>query len=378
MNDLNIVDLYNNSSNNKRKDFLKTHKTKVKIDHNYEKNIIDDSWLTIIEDNIGYIDNILRNPNRFIINEEEIVKVELARRITVDSIKHLSKNTSLIQDIDEKNGDVKPSKILNINKEESFNTYENRFIYTLIRNLITYIDIKKRSLNFGATTKNDKQLSYQGESKIGSEHVNISLTLNSSLQNNNQENDLEKRLSKLDFQIKDLVNTELYKNIDRLRVALIIPPIKKTNLILKNTNFQRAVDFWNFLQEEMKDNSEVQKGNKVIEDDLKIKKLLDEAFLLNYFVLNSVDNEEEIDHNQKIKQNRDVLINNLIQKLVVSNQDITIDELGDMVNKQIQLVKQQTLADETEIKGIFIEAINQYLENVNNAVIGDEDEENSK
>lgn len=378
MNDLNIVDLYNNSSDKKRKEFVKNNKTKVEVNHNYVNNIIDDSWLKIIEDNIHYIDNILRNPNRFIINEEEIIKVELARRITVDSIKHLSKNTSFIQDIDKKSGDVKPSKILNINKEESLNTYENRFIYTLIKNLMMYLDIKKRSINFNSVTKNDKQLSYQGESKIGSEHVNISLTLNSSLQDNKPENDLENRLSKLDFQIKDLTNTELYKNIDRLRVALVILPIKKTNLILKNVNFQRAVDLWNFLQEEMEDNSEIQKENKVIKDDVKIKKLLDEAFLLNYFVLNSVNNNEEIDNKEKIKQNCDVLINNMIQKLVVSNQDITIDELGDMVNKQIQLVKQQTLADETEIKGIFLAAINEYLERINNVSIGDEDEENNK
>ena len=51
-----------------------------------------------------YLDNILRNPNRFIVNEEEVVNVEKARRVTVESIKHLARNTSFIQKI-EKNGD---------------------------------------------------------------------------------------------------------------------------------------------------------------------------------------------------------------------------------------------------------------------------------
>lgn len=32
-------------------------------------------WLTIMEDTIRYLDNILRNPNRFIVNEEDIVKI---------------------------------------------------------------------------------------------------------------------------------------------------------------------------------------------------------------------------------------------------------------------------------------------------------------
>ena len=93
---------------------------------------------------IRYLDNILRNPNRFIVNDEEIVKIELARRITVDSIKHLAKNTNLIQSFDEVTGEVRPSKILNINKEECFNTYENRFIYSLITIMKMYIEKKEK------------------------------------------------------------------------------------------------------------------------------------------------------------------------------------------------------------------------------------------
>ena len=191
-------------------------------------------------------------------------------------------------------------------------------------------------------------------------------------------NELEKRINKVEFRIKDLVNTDLYKNIDRLRVALVTAPIKKTNLILKNTNFQHAVALWNFLQEEMNDNSEVETGNNVIENDPKIKKLLDETFLLNYFILNSVDNDEKLDNDKKIKQNRDVLINNMIQDLVVTNRDLTIDQLGDIVNKQIQLVKKQGLADEKEIRAIFESAINEYLEMIYNANLGDEDEQVNK
>ena len=89
-----------------------------------DKIIEDTEWIDLMETTIPYIDNIFRNPNRFIINEEEIVKIELARKVTVESIKHLAKHTNLIQDVDEETGDVKPSKILNINKEESYDTYE--------------------------------------------------------------------------------------------------------------------------------------------------------------------------------------------------------------------------------------------------------------
>ena len=376
MSELKIVDLYENSSDKKRKEFIKNHKSELRLDHNYEKNIIDDSWLKIIEENIRYLDNILRNPNRFIVNDEEVVKVELARRITVESIKHLSKNTSFIQDIDEVTGDVTPSKILNINKEESYNTYENRVIYTLIKNLIMYIDIKKREMNLNLATKNDKKLSYQGEAKIGSEKVNISLALNSSLNDTGTLEELENRLQKLDWQIKDLTNSEVYRSIERARVALITPPVKKTNLILKNTNFQHAMTLWNFLQEEMEDNSEIATGNDVIVDNEELKELLNETFLLNYFILNSYDADDSED--EKIKKTNEILINNLIQKLVVTNEELTINELNNMIDKQFQLVKKQTLATEKEIKEIFMVAMDEYLEKIKESELGEEDEKDKE
>ena len=128
--------LINNNEQTKDDYFLNNLNSTLGVKRDYEKMEYDHEWLETIEDAIPYIDNILRNPKRFIINEEEIVKVELAKRVTVESVIHLSQHTSLIQDIDKKTGDVKPSKILNINRDESLDTYENRFIFTLINNWI--------------------------------------------------------------------------------------------------------------------------------------------------------------------------------------------------------------------------------------------------
>ena len=102
--------------------FLNNLNSTLYIKRDYDMKDFDYEWLDIIEDTLPYIDNILRNPKRFIINEEEIVKVELARRVTVESVIHLTQHTNLIQKIED-NGDVKPSKILNINREESLDTY---------------------------------------------------------------------------------------------------------------------------------------------------------------------------------------------------------------------------------------------------------------
>lgn len=357
MDDLKVVDLYSKSNEKKRKEYWRNVNASLDVSHTYEKNIVDDGWITMMEETVRYLDNILRNPNRFIVNEEEVVKIELARRITVDSIKHLSKNTNFIQEIEEDTGDVKPAKILNINKEESFNTYENRFVYSLIRNMRTYIDMRKRKINLNFTDKNEKLMHYEGKTKVGKEDITINMMLKSSLRDGLDEDSIASRLSRLEMRITDLMNTDVYRTIDRLRLSLVTSPIKKTNVILKNNNFQHAVKLWNFIQQEIDDESTIDSGQETSSNDEKLKELMDETFALNYFILNSIDNKEAEEAN-KMKQ--EVVINNLIQNLVVSNSNLTKKEVSDIINEKFQLIKDQTLAGEKEIREILLTAINEY------------------
>lgn len=362
MDNLKVVDLYNNSNEKKKKDYWKNVDTKLEIKHSYEKNNVDDYWINLMEENVRYLDNILRNPNRFIINDEEVVKIELARRITVDSIKHLSKNTNFIQEIEEDTGDVKPSKILNINKEESFNTYENRFIYSLIRNMRTYIEMRKRKIDLAFKDRNDKLLHYEGQTKVGKENITVNMMLKSSLADDMGEYSLAARLERLEMRIIDLMNTEVYKTIDKLRVSLVNSPIKKTNVILKNTNFQHAVKLWNFLQAEMEDKSTISKGEETLSDDDTLKELMDETFALNYFILNTLE-DKEVQENKDLKQ--EVIINNLIQKLIISNEKLSKKDLNDLINEKFKLIKDQTLAGEKEIRKLLLLAINDYGKTIN-------------
>ena len=238
MEELKVIDLYQKTPDKTLTKFKNKTNSTLKVTSDYELVDSDTEWITIMEDTIRYIDNILRNPNRFIVNEEDIVKIELARRVTVESIKHLSRNTNLIQDYDKKTGDVKPSKILNINKEESYNTYENRFVYSLIQNMKGFIARKKSMGIKESSLRNDKVMEYNASSKLGDEQINVSMKLNSKLHSNTNKNSdgltIPERIEKLELQISDLTNSEVYKTLAKLHVALVTSPIKKTNVILKN------------------------------------------------------------------------------------------------------------------------------------------------
>ena len=370
MNGLKIFDLYNETSNNELDSFinrldsnLHVNKNENRVEGNYE-------WLSIMEDTVQYIDNILRNPNRFIINEEDVVKIELARRVTVESIKHLARNTNLIQDIDKKTGDVKPSKILNINKEESFNTYENRFIYTLIQNMKLFIARKKNSIVNESSFNCNNTLSYKGKCHLGDENIDIDLNLNDTIKSSKKIMDangidIPSRIEKLEQRITDLTSCEVYKNLSKLHVALVTSPIKKTNVILKNVNFQYAVKLWNYLQEHVNDesNSEM-KDNNSYDDKGELKRYFDESFLLDYLVsklLNGFENKKI--NKEKISER---LIGNVVEKIIDINQGISEEQIANLVARQYTIIKYRNVVTDKKISKIYKDAIDRYLKKIFN------------
>jgi predicted component of viral defense system (DUF524 family) len=367
---LKVLNLMENTDNKKISNFNDNVRSNFEIDANYEKVTVNFEWLDLMEDTMRYLDNILRNPNRFIVNEEEVVKVEQARRITVESIKHLARHTNYIQEI-EKNGDVKPSKILNINKDESYNTYENRLIYTLIQNINDFVEIKKKSLLIGSSLKDIKKCEYHGASKVGKENVNINISLDSrvvarSSDGSNENGTLAERIEKLEWQIKDLMNSDVYKSLARAHVARTIPPIKKTNLILKNTNFQYAMKLWDYLQNHVANDDKKVKSNKKYDDDPTLKAMFDDTFLLNYLIVNSVTPEENnnLKDSEKTKAIEEIT-DNLINKIVEINSDLPIEKLQEQIGQRLAIVHYQKEASLSEITKVFkknIEKFNNRIE----------------
>ena len=378
MDRLKVLDLYNNSEEKIKDTFTNKINSTLEVQLDYDKMDCNYEWLDIMEDTIRYLDNILRNPNRFIVNEEEVIKIELARRVTVESIKHLSRNTNLIQDYDKKTGDVKPSKILNINKEESFNTYENRFIYSLIQNMKSFI-ARKKSMNQTSDAgilKDNKTFNYNATSKIGEEEVKINMQLDSKIDSKNEIiNDdgkkISERIEKLELQIADLTNSDVYKNLAKLHVALVTSPIKKTNVILKNVNFQYAVKLWNYMQQNVDNTNKRIQDKKIYQDKGELKDYIDESFLLNYLVIDSLNQKNTTtEKKEEIKKEASQkIINTMLDQMLTIDENITEDELKNIVLQQYEVIKYKNITNIKSLYKIFDKQIDKYLNKFNNLKI---------
>ena len=370
MNELESIGLYEKTSGKVLEEVMQnmTSSTKVKID--YRKIEYDVEWIEMMEIAIPYIDNILRNPNRFIVNDEEIVKIEMARKITVDSVKHLSKHTNLIQEVDKDSGDVKPARILNVNKEETYDTYENRFIYSLIQNMKIMIAKKRKILedNIKKPTKGEKEIEYTGETKVEDEIVNVKALFNSRIDTKGKAGQkeiqsLRDRINELEKKIMEVSTTEVYKTIDKAHITLVKSPLKKTNLMLKNVNFQYAVKLWDYIQENIDDQTKEISNKKEYEDHGRIKKLYDESFMLEYLTSKILDKDEK-EQEEDVEELKDEMMERLVEKILNLDTNMTQQQLQAIIGEKFGKLKSQKTASLQEIQNIFKKHIDKYMERV--------------
>ena len=211
--------------------------------------VVDERWLTEVENGIEAIFNIVDKPRRFIATSEEVVPVALAKKITADSVRHLSQNTQFAT-MNEA-GEIMPTKILNVTTEESYDLYENRFVYHLIQRLFAFVD-KRTDVIFWST--GDETCNVMSmESKVDDAYEEISYKVEMTIKNRQSlvENDND--------------NMDLFKRIDRVRrmsrtlrassfcdimngCAKVRSPIQRTNLMMKDPDYRTCYKLWQFIE----------------------------------------------------------------------------------------------------------------------------------
>ena len=211
--------------------------------------VVDEEWISVIEDSLDAINSIIEKPRRFITTEEEVVPVSLAKRISADSVRHLSQNTQFLAPSDD--GGIHPTKILNVNTAETYDLYENRFVYHLIQRLLTFVD--KRTDVIFWSTGNEIRNRFTMRSKIGDAYEEIEYNVEMTVKD------------RQNFAENDADNIDTFMRIDRVRrlvmalrnssfcqimegCSVVRSPIQRTNLIMKDPNYRKCFQLWQFME----------------------------------------------------------------------------------------------------------------------------------
>ncbi len=303
--------------------------------------VVDERWLTEVEEGIEAIFNIVDKPRRFITTSEEVVPVALAKKITADSVRHLSQNTQFVTMNDA--GEIMPTKILNVTTEESYDLYENRFVYHLIQRLFAFVD-KRTDVIFWST--GDETCNVMSmESKVDDAYEEISYKVEMTIKNRQSlvENDND--------------NMDLFKRIDRVRrmsrtlrassfcdimngCAKVRSPIQRTNLMMKDPDYRTCYKLWQFIE----GYDEV--GYTIEEQDSTLQ--FDEEYLLQMYI-NMITNYT------------------VFKSLLVSDprkmSEIETKKLEPVKPKFVKEIKEEIVEDcnipDVEVRKVFVEEVTQ-------------------
>lgn len=226
------------------------------------EKVIDMEWVTAIEDTIPYIEKAIAEQRRFIIENNEVYRVDKAKIINKDSVKHLIQHTNFIDNIDD-DGKVTPNKILTIEREDSFETYENRFLITLIENAMMFVSDKYRKM-VDAPTDTYNEVEMNRDLVLNNQRIKFKVQYSNEVKDAKADDldvqDFQKlsdfdRVRRIRQKLNSFLNTDMMQELKKsVRVK---PPINRTNLMTKNPNYKACLDLFNYLYAYNKEGFEI-------------------------------------------------------------------------------------------------------------------------
>lgn len=342
-------------------DAMETGKHEISMFNRFFEKKIDLKWVEAIEACTVALDTIVRNPRKFIVQEEEIVPIERARKITAESVRHLAQHTSMIARVD---GDrVTPSQILNVFREESFEIYENRFIFTLLRNLRHFIDTRYNVLFNMAQDEKKSSLTMNSEIQRGNETITYKLEVATQSTAKMQESEMSgdvnvsalARIERIKRVVNGFCSSSFMRDLEHC--TPVRPPIMRTNVIQKDPNFRACLNLWQFISSYDEVGYEIiaKESNEMVPDDYKTD--LFKLASVNYMLLKKNIGEQEFEEAKlKKRKLKPKLLKHLAEDLVL-NYDMEEVEIRKVFIDELKRANKKKTAGETKIN----EAIDRAL-----------------
>lgn len=317
--------------------------------------VVDERWIGTIEEGIDAIYNIIDKPRRFVTTKEEVVPVALARKITADSVRHLSMNTQFIAS--DEDGEIQPTRILNVSTEESYDLYENRFVYHLIQRLFTFVD-KRTDVIFWSTgdeTCNTMSM----ESKVDDAYEEISYKIEMTIKNRQS------------YAENDSDHMEVFKRIDRLRrmvrnlrsssfcelmagCAMVRSPIQRTNLMMKDPSYRTCYKLWQFIESYDEVGYTIEEQDSALEFDEEYLLQMYTNLITNYTVFKSLLEADPRRMTELAEEHREPVKPKFIKEIkeeIVEDRNIPDVEIRKVFVEEVtqaQIEAEEKLQKETE------------------------------
>ena len=205
-------------------------------------------WLAAIEGCMIDLGEIIKNPRKVTKTDTNLVPVELAKKTNDESVRHLASHSQYVKNISDK-GDVVPDKILNIGADDDFLTYENKFIATLVKRLVLFVEKRYQYIARNTPLRHVQFLKYKTTQAIDGSLVEVETKI---------------RITKVNSEIVPSIGEAYLQRIEEVRRYLrfyyttdfmklfknekdVKGQILQTNIIRKNPLYHHCYELYRFI-----------------------------------------------------------------------------------------------------------------------------------
>ena len=339
---------YENQSDLFNDKFFKNINQRELLSSDYTGLIVSFDWFDLIFGTIPYVNNIFNDLKSFLKEEEEILKIEKVRKVGPPTFKHLAKHTNFIQEYDEEKNKITPSKLLNTYKEDTFNTYENRFICTLVDELAIFLEDIKNQLT-AHDTHNEDSFTFNSKTKADGEEISFNFMLDAKTDRSSGLEEFEAKSEIVMNNVKSWRDSLLYKTLKKEKAPAVSDPIKRTNVILKNPNFQMAANLWDFIHNFSIDAHTIE-NNRDVYNQLPtvFNDKVNNTFLCFYYIMKytcAKNNYQKDIYNKELNKLFLKDIKENIRSLANGDDALTKEDLVNLVTSEYDIVKKEKVVD---------------------------------
>lgn len=304
---------------------------------------IDEEWVEHIEKALPHIKVVVEKPRTFIEEQREVVNVGKVKKISVESVRHLTQHSEYIDKFDE-NGIVQPNKLLDVLKEDSYNTYENRFVFSLLKLLKDFVERRMEVLFEKIDDEDGVLLKVDSVVDNYTEVINYKLEMRIREKDIINEDDEDEagageaniftRLTRVNNEIKILTCSSFYKTMEKY--PLVKHPIVKTNAIGKNVDYQACYELWNYIYAYNKVGYKVE----LVEQDSTINSAFEkdiyDSMMLEYTMLREHMDETSLINLERKRRNKNISVQRIrkFMQELVREYDISESELRLLLLKE--------------------------------------------
>lgn len=273
------------------KDYLEVTRTRC---------IIEDDWIIAIEKGLPFVKKAIDEERQFIANEGNVVPIEKVRKVSKASTVHLAKHSNLITHLPENgNENIVPDKLFMEEKLSEFAVYENRFLFLLLVTLRDFVNVRAEKIEESGSAyysdfRIDKNVRFKKryigcEIKFHEQNLDYSETLS-----DEKTKILINRIEDIQHLIISYLSTPLMETV--AKVAMIKPPIIKTNVLKMDINFKNSVELYDYISQYKKDGYKIEEIKTVVKpftEDLALLagNIVNTASYLSYAYYGDVQNQ---------------------------------------------------------------------------------------